>query len=104
MHPTSEQQPAFSLHHAAHPRTSAEKFRPPHFVHCFVGVLHDVELVIDDGAVRRPLLDAGFVRLPHVHAGRFDSLPLPSGQLRPEELVQGLFLPFPAEPQRLTGL
>ncbi len=49
-------------------------------------------------------LDAGLVRLPHVHASRFDPLPLPPAQLRSEELVQSLFLPLPAEPQRLSSL
>src|SRR5271168_489875 len=63
-----------------------------------------MELVVDDGAVRRPLLDAGLEGLPHVYAGRFDPLPLSPTQLRSEELVQGLFLPLPAEPQRLAGL
>ena len=51
-------------------------FRAPHFIDGLVGVLQDVELVVDDGAVRSPLLNAGRVRLPHVHASRLDPLSL----------------------------
>jgi len=104
MHPARQQKPAFPLHHVAHAPALAEELRPAYFVDRLVGVLHDMELVVDDGAVGGPLLDAAAVGLPHVHAGRLDPPPLASAQLRPEELVQRLFLPFPAEPERLRAL
>src|SRR5205807_10558740 len=54
-----------------------------------VGVLHDVELVVDDLALAGPLLDAESKRLPHIHTGGLDPPPLP-GTERLEEFVQAL--------------
>ena len=68
-----------------------------------VGVLHDVELVVDDLALAGPLLDAESKRLPHIHTGGLDPPPLP-GTERLEEFVQALFLPFALQPQRFTRL
>jgi hypothetical protein len=66
-----------------------------------MGVLQDVELVVDDLALWHPLLDAQPVRLPHVHTRGLDAAPLPATQLLPEELIQRLLLPLPPKPQRL---
>lgn len=66
-------------------------------------MLHDVELVIDDRAVRSPLFDAQTVRLLHVQAGGLNPAPLPDAESPLKELVQALFLPLPPEPQRLAG-
>jgi hypothetical protein len=59
-------------------------------------MLHDVELVVDDAAVGRPLLDAEAVRFPHVDAGSFDPTPLTSAELGGEEVIPGFFLALPA--------
>jgi hypothetical protein len=59
-------------------------------------MLHDVELVIHDPALRQPLLDALPERLPHVHTGRPDRAPLKGAQLLLEELVQRLLSSVPA--------
>jgi len=59
------------------------------FVKGFVGVLHHMELVVDDAAVGGPLLDAQPVGFPHVHAGRRDPHPLAGARLLQEELIQG---------------
>ena len=48
MHPAAQQQPAFPFHHAPHSCALAEELRTPHFIDRLVGVLHDVELVVDD--------------------------------------------------------
>src|ERR1017187_2772780 len=43
-------------------------------------------------------------RLPHIHTASSDRIALEAAQLLLEELVQRFFLPFPPEPQRLSGL
>lgn len=40
----------------------------PHFLRSSMGVLHHMELVANDGAVRHSLLNAGLVRRSHFHA------------------------------------
>src|SRR5258707_15517220 len=93
------------------PLISSRIFRPleenlctPHLIHRVVGVLDDVELVIDDAARGSPLLDAETERLPHIYADRLDAFALPAPQLSSEEFVQRLFLPFLPHPQWLAGL
>jgi hypothetical protein len=76
----------------------------PDLFYRVVGVLDDMEFVIDDTASRNPLLDTQPKRFPHVHAARFDASALSASQLRSEELVQRLLLPFLAKPQGLAGL
>src|SRR5580700_584374 len=83
--------------------TLAEKLRPTHFIDGLVGVLHDVELVIDDATAGSPLFDAQPVGFPHIHARRCNPLPLASTQLALKEFIQGFFLPFPAEPYWLAA-
>ena len=67
-------------------------------------MLHHVELVVDDPASPRPFQNAFGVRLPHVHTGRGDTASLPGTQLATKELIQRLFLPLGAEPQRFPRL
>jgi hypothetical protein len=59
-----------------HASALAEKFRPPHFIDGFVGVLQNVELVIHDPAVHCPLGNTVSEWAPHIHARRRDALPL----------------------------
>jgi hypothetical protein len=54
-----------------------EELRLPHFVYGIVGMLDDVELVVHDLALWRPLLNAQPERFPHVHARRLNPLALP---------------------------
>ena len=54
----------------------------------FVGVLQNVELVIHDPAVHSPLGNAVGERSPHIHARGFNVLPLGSGQLCSEKLIE----------------
>src|SRR5579862_8763438 len=63
-----------------------------------------MEFVIDDTASGSPLFDTQPERFPHVHAARFDASALSASQLRSEELVQRLLLPFLAKPQGLASL
>lgn len=51
-----------------------------------------------------PLFDTEPERRLHVHATSFNALPRTAPQLRSEELVERLFLPISAKPQRLTRL
>lgn len=67
-------------------------------------MLQNVELIVDNLAARSPLLDTQAEGSPHIHTRRLDAFPLPRYQLASEELIQGLLLPFLAEPQRLSGL
>src|SRR5437763_6862601 len=69
-----------------------------------VGVLENVELVINDAASRNPLRHTEPERFPHVHAGRLNAFALTAAQLRSEELVQRFLLPLLAKPQWLAGL
>jgi len=98
--PARQEEPSLSFHHVPHGAALAEKLRSPYFVYCLIGVLHDVEFVVDDGTVRCPLLDAGLKRLPHVYAGRLDPLPLSCTQLDSKEFVQGIFLSLQTVPLR----
>src|SRR6516165_175973 len=66
----------FPLTTSARCPSFAKEFRTADFIHRCGGMLHDVELVIDDTAVARPLFDALSVRLPHVHTCRPDRTPL----------------------------
>src|SRR5256885_1990550 len=102
MDPARQQQPALTLHHMAHHTPFAPELRAPHFIDGLVCVLHNVELVVDDGTIRCPLAQAGRVRLPHVHASRLDAPSWTKAQLATEELVQGFFLTFQAKPERLS--
>src|ERR1019366_7259108 len=99
-----QQQPALALHHLPRCAPFAKELCPAYFLHCCSRMLHDVELVIHDPALRQPLLDALPERLPHIHTASSDRIALEAAQLLPEELVQRFFLPFPPEPQRLSGL
>ena len=81
-----------------------EKLRPPNLVDGVVGMLHDMKLVVDDLALRRPCFDAQPERLPHVYAYRLHPFPLPAHQLAAKEIIQRLLFPLPAKPQRLGGL
>src|SRR5262252_7041279 len=94
---------SLSFDQCAHLPPLAEKLCSPHLIHRVVGVLEDVELVIDYAAPRHPLLQAETKRLPHIYAGRLDAFPLPASQLSSEVFVQRLFLPFPSHPQGLAG-
>ena len=49
-----------------------EKLRRPHLIDGLVGVLHDVELVVDVPHCGAVLLNAQPVRLPHIDTGRLD--------------------------------
>src|SRR5579862_394562 len=104
MHPARQQQPAFSFHHLTCRTTFTKKLRTPYFIHRRPGMLHNVKLVVDDAAVRCPLLQALPEGLPHVHASDPDRAALEGAQLRREKLIQRLFLSLPAKPQRLTRL
>jgi hypothetical protein len=68
-----------------------------------VGVLHDVELVVDDAAAGSPLLDTPPERFPHIHARRRDAHALARAQLGLKEFIQRFFFSFPAEPYRLAA-
>src|ERR1019366_2774909 len=102
--PSAHQQPLLPFDQCALLFPMAEELRPPHLVDGLIDVLQDVELVIDDLALRRPLLDAQPERLPHVHARRLNPPPLPTPQLATKELIQRLLLPFLAEPQGFPRL
>src|ERR1022692_2431886 len=54
-----------ALHHRACRAALAKEVGPPHLVHDRVGVLHDVELFIDDSAFGQSLLDSQPERIPH---------------------------------------
>src|SRR5487761_838535 len=64
----------------------------------------NVELVIHDPAIPSPLFDAVGKRPPHIHASRFDALPLTFRQLRSEKLIERFLLAILSEPQGLAGL
>jgi len=53
-----------------------DNLRPSHLIEGAVGMLHHVEPVIDDGAVRHALVDAALARLPHFYTGDPDAEPL----------------------------
>src|ERR1700679_2742359 len=82
----------------------AEELGPPHFVHRLAGMLQNVKLVVDDPALRHPLLQALPERFPHVDTRRSNRTSLKRTQVFLEELVQRLFLPLPSEPQRFSRL
>src|SRR5438552_19102039 len=67
-------------------------------------MLQDMELVVDDLAPRRPLLNAQPEGFPHIHARRLNALPLPGHELATKEFIQGLLLPLAAKPQRCARL
>src|ERR1035441_7231740 len=94
MHPARQQQPALALHHLPRCAPFAKELCPAYFIHCCSRVLHDVELVIHDPALRQPLLDALPERLPHIHTASSDRIALEAAQLLLEELVQRFFLPL----------
>jgi hypothetical protein len=48
----------------------------PYFIDGGVSMLHDVEPVVDDFALRSPVVDAQAERFPHVEAGRRDAFAL----------------------------
>jgi hypothetical protein len=59
-----------SLHNTPHTSALTEKFCRPHFIDGFVGVLQNVEFVVDDATVRSPLRNAIGEWSPHIHCGR----------------------------------
>src|SRR5712691_9938420 len=102
VNPAGQQQPVLPLNQLPCGPTLAEEFRAPNLGNGFVGVLHDMELVVDQATLRNPLLQAQPIGLMHVHASGTNRTPLKSAQLFLEELIQRFLLPFPPEPQRLT--
>jgi len=74
--PAGQQQPPLPLDEASLLPAFAIKLGAPHFVHRLIGVLHDMELVEDDLALRQPLQNALGEGLPHIHARRLDQAPL----------------------------
>src|SRR6516164_6919921 len=101
MHPAGQQQPALPLHHLPRRPTLAEELGTAYLIHRCPSMLHDVEFVVDDLAVRGPLFDALPERFPHIHTCRPNRAPLKLTQVLLQEFVQRLFLPLPTEPQRL---
>src|SRR6202167_5418478 len=102
MNPAGQQQPVLALDQLARCATLAEEFRAPNLGHRFVGMLHDVELVVDQATLRNPLLQAQTIGLMHVHTSGPNRTPLKRAELLLEELIQRFLLPFPPEPQRLS--
>src|ERR1035441_4836547 len=100
---SSAQQPLLSFDEPPLLGPLSEELRLPYFIDRVIGMLHDMELVVDDLALRRPLLDAQPERLPHVYTHRRNAFPLPADQLGAEILIQRLLLPLFAKPQRLAG-
>ena len=58
MNPAGQQQPVLALDQLPPRPTLAEEFRAPNLGHRFVGMLHDVELVVDQATLPNPLLQA----------------------------------------------
>lgn len=73
---SAQQQPLLAFDQSALFLSLAEKLRFPHFVDGVIGVVDDVELVVPDFALRRPLLNAQPKRLLHVHAGGLNAFAL----------------------------
>jgi hypothetical protein len=67
-------------------------------------VPQDVELIINDAALRGPLFKTQAGWFPHIHATGLNASAPPSAQLRPEELLQRFLLSVSAKPQRLASL
>src|SRR5258707_5707918 len=104
MHPTRQQQPSLAFDQFSRRTTLAEELLTTDFIDGRSGVLHDVELVVHDAALRQPLLDALPKWVPHVHTGRSHSAALKGTQLRLEELVERLLPAFRPEPYRLAAV
>jgi hypothetical protein len=104
VNPAAQKQPALALDQATHRATLAEELCVAHFIDGRIGMLHHMELVVYDHAVRSPSLNAGRKGGPHVHARRRDLPSLPLTQLRLEEFVQGFLLAVLTEPQRFATL
>ena len=63
-----QQQPALAFHQVPRRPSLAKELRSSYLVDRIAGMLHDVKLVVDDLAFRRPLFDAQPERLPHINA------------------------------------
>jgi hypothetical protein len=64
--PSAEQEPSLAFDHAALLAALPKELGASYFINCFVGVLHDVKLVVYDAASRHPAQDAGGKRLPPI--------------------------------------
>jgi hypothetical protein len=62
-----------------------------------MGVLEEVELVLDDAASGSARLQTEPEWLPPVHAGRCEARALPAAELRADKLVQRLFFSDPSQ-------
>src|SRR6201997_141303 len=102
--PAAQKQPALAAHQVPRRASFTEEFSPPYFVHRLAGMLQDVKLVVDDPALRHPLLQALPERFPHVHTRRSNRTSLKCTQVLLEKLIQRLLLPFPTQPQRFSRL
>src|ERR1700758_5235695 len=98
--PAAQKQPALAAHQVPRRASFTEEFSPPYFVHRLAGMLQDVKLVVDDPALRHPLLQALPERFPHVHTRRSNRTSLKCTQVLLEKLIQRLLLPFPTKPQQ----
>ena len=65
---------------------------PPHFVHGFVEVFGDVELVKDDllFCLGNMLACGRYIRIPHIHCHGLDAVQLIGGQLFIKRFQSGL--------------
>lgn len=85
VHPATQQHPSLPLHPLSPSPTLAKELRPPHLIDGRVGMLQNLELVVNQAAAKRPLLQTEPAGFPHVQAGGLDPLPLFLAQLRMKE-------------------
>jgi hypothetical protein len=91
----------YTLHYTAHASAFAKELCSAHFIDGFIGMLQNVEFVVDNAAVGGPLLNAIGERPPHSYTSGLNSFPLSGTQLGSEKLIEGFLLAILAEPQGL---
>src|SRR5215469_12219630 len=98
MEPAGQQQPALAPYQIPRGTSFTKELSSPHFVHRLAGMLQNVKLVVNDPALRYPLLQALPERFPHIHAGSANHTSLKCTELFLEKLIECLFLPLLPEP------
>jgi hypothetical protein len=96
-----EEQPALAPYQAAELAALPEELGPARLVHGGVGVLQDMERVVDDPSPGEMHLEAQPKRLPHVHADGLHGPTASRGQGLREEPIQRLARALFPQPQGL---
>jgi len=96
-----QQQPAFALHHRTRRVAFAKELGPAHFINRCSCVLHDVQAVAEEAALRQPQFDAAGTDPTWSTQAASTASHWKALRCFRKTLIQSLLFPLPSEAQRI---